>query len=57
MLCPLALDDGCKSSHWPKRVMEQIMEYNILDFSEWQDDSKFDDMFRRLIEGLDLFYK
>ena len=37
--------------------MEQIMEYNILDFSDWRDDSKFDGMFRKLIGGLQLFYK
>jgi len=57
VLCPVALDDSWKSSRWPKRVMEQIMEYNILDFSAWQDDSKFDGMFRKLIDGLELFYK
>jgi len=57
VLCPVALDDSWKSSRWPKRIMEQIMEYNILDFSEWQDDSKFDGMFRKLIDGLELFYK
>ena len=37
--------------------MEQIMEYDILDFSAWQDDSKFDGMFRKLLDGLGLFYK
>ena len=37
--------------------VEQIMEYNILDFSEWKDDSKFEGMFRKLIDGLELFYK
>jgi len=57
VLCPVALDDSWKSSRWPKRVMEQMLEYNILDFSAWQDDSKFDDMFRKLIDGLQLFYK
>lgn len=56
-LCPVALDDSWKSSRWPKRVMEQVMEYNILDFSEWKDDVKFEGMFRRLIDGLELFYK
>jgi uncharacterized protein YjbI with pentapeptide repeats len=56
-LCPVALDDSWKKSPWPARVMEQIMEYNILDFSGWQDDSKFDSMFRKLIDGLELFYK
>jgi hypothetical protein len=57
VLCPVALDDSWKDSRWPKRLMEQIMEYNILDFSEWQDDSKFDGMLRKLIDGLELFYK
>jgi hypothetical protein len=57
ILCPVALDDSWKSSRWPMRVMEQIMEYNILDFSDWQDDRQFESMFRRLIDGLQLFYK
>ena len=37
--------------------MEQVREYNILDFSEWEDDDKFEVMFRKLIDGLQLFYK
>ncbi|MEO7840409.1 MAG: toll/interleukin-1 receptor domain-containing protein [Anaerolineales bacterium] len=57
VLCPIALDASWKDSHWPKRIMEQIMEYNILDFSAWEDDSKFEGMFRKLIDGLELFYK
>jgi uncharacterized protein YjbI with pentapeptide repeats len=57
VLCPVALDNSWKNSRWPKRIMEQIMEYNILDFSAWKDDSKFDGLFRKLIDGLELFYK
>jgi len=57
VLCPIALDDSWKDSRWPKRVMEQIMEYSILDFSAWEDDVKFEGMFRKLIDGLELFYK
>lgn len=57
VLCPVALDDSWKSSQWPKRVMEQVMEYNILDFSAWKDDSKFGNTFNKLIDGLELFYK
>jgi len=58
-LCPVALDDGwtAKPSPWPERVMEQIMEYNILDFSGWQDQPTFDSKFAKLLSGLDLFYK
>lgn len=57
VLCPIALDDSWKDSRWPKRVIEQIMEYNILDFSVWQDKNKFGNTFRRLVDGLELFYK
>ena len=57
VLCPVALDESWKSSSWAKRVMEQEKEYNIFDFSAWEDDSKFDGMFRKLIDGLELFYK
>jgi uncharacterized protein YjbI with pentapeptide repeats len=56
-LCPIALDDGWKSSRWPQRVMEQVMEYNILDFSEWGDEATFQTKFAKLLNGLDLFYK
>jgi hypothetical protein len=56
-LCPIALDDSWKSSAWPARIMEQIMEYNILDFSGWEDDSTFQSKFTKLLSGLDLFYK
>ncbi|MBN1452155.1 MAG: toll/interleukin-1 receptor domain-containing protein [Anaerolineales bacterium] len=57
VLCPVALDDSWKSSPWPKRVMEQVMEYNILDFSNWEDGDEFEKQFKKLIDGLDLFYK
>jgi hypothetical protein len=57
VLCPVALDDSWKASHWPKRLMEQIMEYNILDFSAWDNLVKFDEQFCKLIDGLELFYK
>ena len=56
-LCPIALDDSWKSSPWPKRLMEQVMEYNILDFSKWEDDFAFEEQFAKLLNGLDLFYK
>jgi uncharacterized protein YjbI with pentapeptide repeats len=57
VLCPVALDGSWKDSSWPKRIMEQIMEYNILDFSAWEEESKFNGLFRRLVDGLELFYK
>ena len=57
MLCPVALDDAWKSCKWPERLREQIKEYNILDFSRWKENEEFGKMFRKLVEGLDLFYK
>jgi uncharacterized protein YjbI with pentapeptide repeats len=57
VLCPVALDDAWKDCRWPARLREQIMEYNILNFSKWKDEGEFGRMFRKLIDGLDLFYK
>jgi uncharacterized protein YjbI with pentapeptide repeats len=57
VLCPVALDDSWKTCRWPERLREQIMEYNILDFSAWQDGTFFRQAFGKLIDGLDLFYK
>jgi len=37
--------------------MEQVTEYNILDFSKWEDDAEFEKLFKKLIDGLELFYK
>jgi uncharacterized protein YjbI with pentapeptide repeats len=57
VLCPISLDDSWKTCRWPKRLREQITEYNILDFAQWCDDGVFCRMFNRLVSGLDLFYK
>jgi hypothetical protein len=57
VLCPVTLDNSWKSSPWPKRIMEQVMEYNILDFSKWEEKSEFEKQFRKLLDGLDLFYR
>ncbi|MBI5950504.1 MAG: toll/interleukin-1 receptor domain-containing protein [Chloroflexi bacterium] len=57
VLCPIALDDSWKSAQWPARLMEQIMEYNILDYSKWNDDKAFGQVFNKMIAGLDMFYR
>jgi hypothetical protein len=57
VLCPVALDDAWKTCRWPERLREQIMEYNILDFSAWKDEAFFKRTAAKLIDGLDLFYK
>ena len=53
----VALDDSWKNSHWPRQVVENLMEYTLLDFSAWEDDSKFGVTFDQLMDELDLFYK
>jgi len=57
VLCPVALDDSWKNCDWPGVLRQQIMDYNILDFSKWKDDVEMGKMFKKLIDGLDLFYK
>jgi hypothetical protein len=56
VLCPIALDNSWKKSSWPERIMEQVTEFNVLDFSAWKDDNIFDNTFNKLIDGLRLFY-
>jgi uncharacterized protein YjbI with pentapeptide repeats len=56
-LCPVALDDNWRTCGWPERLREQIEEYHILDFTNWQDNDRFQEMFGKLLEGLNLFYK
>jgi uncharacterized protein YjbI with pentapeptide repeats len=56
VICPIALDDSWKNINWPKRLMRQVMEYNILDFSEWNNHAVYKKNFKKLIDGLELFY-
>lgn len=55
VLYPVALDDGWKFGRGPKRLMEQMTEYDVLDLSSWRNNSKFEVMFRELIDKLELF--
>ena len=57
VLYPVALDDSWKDGRSPKTIMEQIKEHSILDFSDWKDKSKFESTFRKLLDGLELFYR
>lgn len=57
VLCPVALDDSWKTCDWPGPLRKQIMKYNILDFSNWRDPASFDRQFKKLLDGLALFYK
>ena len=57
VLCPVALDDSWRDCGWPGVLRQQIMDYNIMDFSQWKDEAEFRRKFGKLVEGLDLFYK
>ena len=56
ILCPIALDDSWKTAQWSPILMEQIKEYNILDFSDWQDKSVMNRQVDKLINGWKKFY-
>ncbi len=57
VLCPVALDGSWQTCAWEGRLRQQIMKYNVLDFSEWQDSATFDTQFDRLLRGLRIFYE
>ena len=57
VLYPVALDESWKNSRGSKQAMEQITQGHIFDFSAWRNDSQFDSLLRRLIDGLELFHK
>ncbi len=52
VLCPIALDDAWKSCPWPAELRRQIEEYNVLDFSGWQEGDGMNRQFARLYDGL-----
>jgi hypothetical protein len=56
VLCPVALDDSWKSSAWSAVLRNQIVKYNILDFSNWRDKGFMTLQFQKLLSGLALFY-
>ncbi|MFI5399205.1 MAG: toll/interleukin-1 receptor domain-containing protein [Candidatus Binatia bacterium] len=56
-LCPIALDDAWKKCRWSGKLRTQIEKYNILSFTDWKDAQRFGGMFRRLVEGLLIFYQ
>ena len=56
VLCPISLDNSWKNCTWPQKLLEQITEYNIMDFSEWRDKYIFREKMNSLIDGINLFY-
>ena len=37
--------------------MDQVLKYNILDFSAWEDETTFEAQFDKLLRGLRIFYE
>ena len=60
VLCPVAVDDAWKSDEvgveMPQRLIEQLKEYAILDFSKWWDNDAFEEQFKKLLTGLKVHY-
>lgn len=56
VLCPVALDESWKRARWSSVLLNQVMKYNILDFSMWRDGVHFHTEFEKLTKGLGLFY-
>lgn len=57
VLCPIALDASWKECNWSQILLNQIKKYHILDFSNWRDENSFKIKYKKLIDGLDLFYE
>ncbi len=56
VLCPIALDDSWRDCGWSRPLRTQISKYTVLPFHDWKDPAALDGMFRRLVEGLSIFY-
>lgn len=57
VLLPIALDDSWKDYKWPLKLKDRIFDYNIIDFSQWQNENIYKKRFAQVLEGLNLFYK
>ncbi len=56
VLCPVALDDSWKTSHWSPLLLQQIAKYHILDVSGWANAVTFGAQFQKILRGLGLYY-
>ncbi len=57
VLCPVALDDSWKNCRWPENVRRSVEEFNILDFSQWNESEETRaKLYKKLIDGLHIFY-
>jgi hypothetical protein len=56
VLCPVALDDSWETYTRKQRIMRQVQESNILDFSAWETNG-FDVQFDKLLRGMKTNYE
>ena len=56
VLCPVALDDSWRTAAWSQVLLGQLRKLNILDFSDWRDEARFREQFRRLAAGIREWY-
>mgnify|MGYP000147077779 CR=1 FL=1 len=56
VLCPISLDNSWEESDWSNVLVNQIMKYNILDFSIWENGEEMKNQFDKLVRGLVLYY-
>ncbi len=55
VLCPVALDNSWESCPWPARIREDLLDYHIMDCSDWKKPS-FDEKYEKLKKNLGLYY-
>ncbi len=56
VLCLIALDDSWQTSGWSEEIMDQVVQYPILDFSNWEDPEAFRATYTELIPLLNLLH-
>jgi hypothetical protein len=58
VLCPIALDRAwLESDRLSGKLVAQIKKYHVLHFANWQNEREFDGQFRKLIDGLGIYYR
>ena len=57
VLCLVTLDASWETAAWSAGLADEVAQYPLLDFSNWQDTSIFESMFARLMDHLALFHK
>lgn len=58
VLCPVSLEDNWREVQlWPERIVEQVMEKFVVPFEGWRDPGVWEVQYRKLLDGLRLFFQ